>query len=405
MPRLAILTVVVWLLSPGCGSEAVEVAPTSDSPVSDALSYIDSPDARRAALERSVAVADTPYGQLRLDHYALSGAAIDDAESDWDQLPVFQPTVRPLRVPDQLTDEGSQFAVPDSQELSDWIAVGARAFERYPIMVDPTLRALRESADTVQRYGLTVQPDGTVNGAVEIRFSDGRWGVALTCTACHSFTSEDGTRVVGLSNRDFRLDELVSGASFWAPGTMDVTGDGVENAVQPADLRAIRWQDRLHHSGNLANGRIERMVRIETLLSSDVGYSARPNRAVVASMALFLESLGQDLTRPDLAGRGGEVFEQACASCHMGEGLSGPPIPVGQVQTDPAAAQGARGTGGYRAPSLLGLAQRGSLLHDGSAHSLAGLLRLEPSDHMGHPFGIDLPEADREALVEALLAR
>ena len=412
MPRIVILIVCAGLASGSlaCAGDAVEVVPTADSPVGDALSYVNSPEARRAALERSVAVAETPYGQLRLDHYSLSGAGITDSEDDWDLLDVFEPTIRPLRVPDQLVDvEGGAVAeLPDLAEdqgdelLSDWVSAGEQAFQNYPIVIDPTLRKLRESAEVVQSYGLSVDPDGTVNGAVEIQFSDGRWGVALTCAACHSFTTEEGRRILGLSNRNFRIDELL-GAYFWSPGTMDVTGDGIENPVQPADLRAIRWQERLHHSGNLANGRIERMVRIETLMSSHQAYWVRPNRVLVASIALFLESLGEQLPRPDLDGRGGEVFSAACAECHEGDGLSGPPIGVSRIQTDSAAAEGSRGTGGYRAPSLLGLADRGLLLHDGSALSLPGLLGLEPSDHVGHPFGTNLPEADREALVDLLL--
>lgn len=414
MRGIAHLSFVFWFVAcvVGCGAEPIELAPPAASPVGDALSFINSPEARRSALERSVSVAETAYGQRRLDHYALSGAGITDSENDWDLLPIFEPTVRPLRVPDQLVDRvGGPVSelldvslALDDQVLSDWVRAGEQAFRNYPIVVDPTLRKLRESSEAVREYGLSVEPDGTVNGAVEIQFPDGRWGVALTCAACHSFATEDGQRILGLSNRSFRIDELL-GAYYWAPGTMDVTGDGIENPVQPADLRAILWQDRLHHSGNLGNGRIERMVRIETLMSSHQAYVVRPSRTVVASIALFLESLGEQLPRPDMASRGGEVFDAACASCHEGEGLSGPPIGVSRVQTDPAASEGSRGTGGYRAPSLLGLADRGLLLHDGSARSLAGLLGLEPSDHSGHPFGTNLPESDREALLDLLLIR
>lgn len=90
------------------------------------------------------------------------------------------------------------------------------------------------------------------------------------------------------------------------------------------------------------------------------------------------------------------------------------------VETDPKlATQTRRGTGYYKVPSLLGLWYRSPLLHDGSLTTLDELLdpkRLEddfvPSGFKGagverrsvpgHPFGFELTEQDKEALIAYL---
>ena len=202
----------------------------------------------------------------------------------------------------------------------------------------------------------------------------------------------------GLSNPDWRLAELL-GAPIWRPGTMDVTADGISNPVRAADLRPLALQARMHHTGNLGNGRVARMVRIETLIANHYHFERRPNREVVAAIALYLESLADALPRPDPASEGGAAFRSTCAGCHRGPAMAGPPVSVRVVGTDPAATIGsARATGGYRAPSLLGVCDRRAILHDGSATGVRGLLGLEPSDHEGHPFGRDLDRHTREAI-------
>ena len=86
--------------------------------------------------------------------------------------------------------------------------------------------------------------------------------------------------------------------------------------------------------------------------------------------------------------------------------MAGPPVPVEQVQTDPRATVGSsRATGGYRSPSLLGVADRVRVLHDASANGLLGILGLEDSGHTGHEFGLHLSEADRWAIAEYLGVR
>jgi processive rubber oxygenase RoxA-like protein len=90
------------------------------------------------------------------------------------------------------------------------------------------------------------------------------------------------------------------------------------------------------------------------------------------------------------------------------------------VDTDSGLAMGTRkGTGYYKVPSLKGVWYRGHYLHDGAVASLEEMFdpdRLKES-HVpggwcppgtksraikGHPFGLDLPEADRKALIAFL---
>ena len=184
---------------------------------------------------------------------------------------------------------------------------------------------------------------------------------------------------------------------------MDVTADGIENPVRPSDLRAYALQERIHHAGNLANGRIARMVRIETLIAGQLAYAARPDRRIIAALVLYLDSLTDTLPRPSGEHVGATLFESACAGCHSGTSMAGPPVDVAEVGTDPAATVGgSRATGGYRSPSLLGVADRVRVLHDASAAGLTGLLRLTESEHAGHAYGSELSEDERWAVAEFL---
>lgn len=400
------LIATLGALSLGCAADVV-VEPTD--PVETAEAYIDSAQTRRAALEASVSVADTPYARVRLAHYSLSGAGIDDPWTDWDLAPLLvRGPVRRLRVPETEGDpipepfEAERIIddVGEMTELDDYVTAGRIAFELCPIQVDTTYQRLRRSAEEARSFGLHVTEAGEVRGAVEMRVPDGTWVVAITCAACHSSTDPDGTHRPGLSNPNWDLARLL-GAPIWQPGTMDVTADELWNPVRASDLRPVSQQARLHHTGNLANGRIARMIRIETLIAGRSGWESRPNRRVVAAMALYLESLSDALPEPIWEGEGARAFESTCARCHAGSAMAGPPVAVG---TDPAATatNSARGTGGYRAPSLRGAADRRRILHDGSAWDLRALLRLDDSEHVGHSYGTNLPAATREAIIEFL---
>jgi hypothetical protein len=371
-----------------------------------ARAYVGSACVRRAAMEGSVAAADTPYAEVRLAHYALGGAGVDELTSDWDALPVFVRRVRRLRVrdgsaPDAALEEGPVLdAMPT--DLASYVAAGERAFTRYPIQIDLGLAPIRDRA-TAERIGMIVGDDGLVEGVVEVETETG-WNVSLTCASCHA-RHLDGELRLGLPNERLDLGGLF-GHDDWPVGTVDVTDDGVANPIRPSDLRPITSQARLQHTGNLFNGRIARMVRIETLMIGELSFGFRPERDVVAAIALYLEALGAQLPPPDESHEGAAPFASACGGCHRGVELAGPPVPVEVVGTDATATIGGqRGTGSYRAPSLLGASERRGVLHDGSAADLRAILGLDPSAHVGHAFGLERSREEREAIAAYLGAR
>ncbi|MFK7989089.1 MAG: c-type cytochrome [Sandaracinaceae bacterium] len=403
MSGLAERVSVAILLS--CLSCTPELPFEPTDPVEAAEAFVADPAVRRGALEWSTEGDTSAYAALRLEHYGLG----PDEPDGWDALPVLRRgPVRPLRATEPGEEEGEPFdaVVVDepsaSETLADYVEVGRRAFELYPMQVDLRFDALRD-AEQARAFGLTVESDGRVRGAAELRAADGSWLVAITCEACHSTADGEGTFRPGLSNPDFDLAGLLEGP-FWRPGTMDVTADGVENPLRASDLRPLVHQARMQHTGNLRNGRIARMVRIETLMGGQRSWRDRPDRRMVASVALYVESLADALPRPRAAHPGAALFEASCAGCHRGDAMAGGVVPLMTVGTDPNATGdlAARGTVGYRAPSLLGAGQRRGLLHDGSVRDLPALLGLDASEHEGHRFGLTASVEEREALVSFL---
>jgi mono/diheme cytochrome c family protein len=376
----------------GAVSSASCVSEDEGSALEDARAFVSDARVRRAALLRSVADHDTPYAERRLMHYALSAEGVD-SEDDWDRLPEFAPRVREVFV-DGAEGEAGPIAETDLGALDAVIAAGERAFDRYPAQLDLSLAQIRTRAEA-ERVGLYVEPSGRVRGLVEAETVSG-WVPALTCSGCHGrFDGE--AFLLGVPN-----ERLAIGDARWPLGTMDVTDDGLSNPTRPSDLRPLALQARLHHAGNLENGRLERMVRIETLLVTQQRERLRPNRTLVAAMALYLESLADTLPALDTTSTGGQLFARECARCHASSSLAGAWTSIAEVGTDPLATMGERGTGGYRAPSLLGVSDRRGVLHDGSAADLRAILHLDPSEHVGHAFGLDLSVQEREAILRAL---
>ncbi len=122
------------------------------------------------------------------------------------------------------------------------------------------------------------------------------------------------------------------------------------------------------------------------------------------ALALFLRSLADELPPVPLDHPGGAVFEEHCEPCHGGEGLTGPPTPLGEVGTDPAVgASPDRTTGAYRTPSLRGVGDRRPLLSDGAVPDLPTLLSPD-RDAPGHPYGQGLDADRRAALLDFLNA-
>ncbi len=190
-------------------------------------------------------------------------------------------------------------------------------------------------------------------------------------------------------------------------------------------------------------------VRFETFLNfkilqqlPDPSAELRYGDDQLYALALYLYSL-KPPPNPNkfgaLAARGRKIFErERCAMCHTPplytnnaltpvEGFHPPeadmkrfsilPISVG---TDPGLALKTReGTGYYRVPSLCGVWMRGPFEHDGSVATLEDWFdpRRLRNDYVprgfrgagvktravkGHPFGLDLSEEDRRALIAFL---
>ena len=171
------------------------------------------------------------------------------------------------------------------------------------------------------------------------------------------------------------------------------------------------------------------------------GTRSRYSDAQLYALAMYIYSL-----RPppnpnpfdDRAKRGQQVFEKSgCASCHTppiytnnrltpADGFTVPPEHVKKydvmsvrVGTDPALTMRTRrGTGYYKVPSLRGVWYRGPFEHNGSVATLedwfdprrlrddytpTGFRRPGPSGAVkGHAFGLNLPAADRAALIAFL---
>jgi len=206
----------------------------------------------------------------------------------------------------------------------------------------------------------------------------------------------------------------------WGPGRLDVTTQTGLEPARIADLRAEHFQTNLQQDATLSmRGETTLAIRIETLLITASGQVLRPPRVVALALAAYIESFADALpssaAAESAAPVGARIFQTTCASCHAPPALSGPAVSLALIGTDQTLGLSSdRGTGMYRVPSLHGVATRGPLLHDGSLPSLSTMFdpardssafaqRLHGSGAVpGHRFGLDLPEADRRALLAYL---
>jgi mono/diheme cytochrome c family protein len=307
--------------------------------------------ARREALVASLVNPSNGYSALRLAQYATGG------DGDWDRLPEWNPPDAGLDITANPLD------------------LGEAAFFRYP----------------VQLFG----GDPSTQGLVTVAFADGTRFAALTCASCHSRVV-DGTIVPGLANETIDLG--------WGPGRIDVAIPAGEEPVAIPDLRVVALETNLHRDGTVRNDPAALAIRIETLLITAHDDAIRPPREITVALATWLRSLAPSEppspSTPEEI-RGAALFDANCAGCHVPPAFSGPPVPLDVVGTDPRVGLSAdRGTGGYRVPSLRGVAARGRLLHDASVPDLATLF--DSSRVGGHRFGLALSEDDRAALLAYL---
>jgi len=445
MQRLTLLGMLVRAAVPagaaallaacGAGSRA-----PSEPAATDLAAYLDDATARRSELTASLVNPANGYSELRLGHYATG------ADGDWDRLPEWNPVVEPVSMAElgaefdgnmALSAAASALALPDDPVHADesaLVALGKLAFERYPIQLAPYFVGALATSDAASGYGLWLDAGRGVGGLVRAQLADGSTSLALTCSTCHATQGANGIEN-GLPNAALNLGAALidSGeAAFgsasltaleaWGPGRLDVTTTTGVEPVRIPDLRSIRFQTHLQQDATLVMlDRTTLAIRIETLAITSSGQVQRPPRLVAWALALYLETLGGALPDESSAraasAHGAEVFAETCVACHRQPALTGAPVPLAVVGTDPALGLSAdRGTGTYRVPSLHGVSTRGPLLHDASIASLDDLFdparvgadfarRLHGTGAVaGHLFGLDLDPDDRSALLGYLHA-
>jgi hypothetical protein len=393
--RAAVVTACA--LASACGDDAPDSARAE---IEIGQRFVGELEFRRAALERSLAVTDNGDARLRLAHYGIAG--------EWEDLPVLNAEVAPI-----VQGVVPVFAPLWSGEL-EWnepavLELGRRAFEEWPAQRQPLLSSLlpapgaapAKDGASLDALGVWRDGRGRVGGLSWVRYADGTVEPALSCASCHARPDASGQLVHGPAS-DLDLGAL--SGEVWGAGLVDVTVDAQENPVAIPDLRATRHQQRLHHTGNLYNGLEALAVRTETLLITARAEAVRPPREVAFALAYYVWSLGRD-ERPAPA-KPSQVFHDYCERCHSGPTGAGDVVATTLVGTDAAAsASSARGSGGYRAPSLYRVSERTRLTHEGWSLTLEQLIdpQRDPT-YQGHAFGFELAPEERRALVSELRA-
>jgi mono/diheme cytochrome c family protein len=260
---------------------------------------------------------------------------------------------------------------------------------------------------------------------------------------------------------DEQMDELFGEDSGAPAGTVfDRFNGSPLYTTRMADLNGVKDRRFLDATGTHANRGPEDIARYGILVEfADNGVfgshrmmpemnqrlRVRPSDEAMYALGLYIYSLEPPASPhsfDDLARRGKEIFDrEGCAGCHPPPAYTNnalvpvpgfdPPAndPATQrlnisrvrVDTDPGLALRTRkGTGYYRVPSLRGLWYRGLFEHSGSVASLEDWFdpaRLRgdyvPSGWRGpgvktravpgHLFGLDLPPADKQALIAFLM--
>jgi cytochrome c2 len=404
---LAVAVAVVAAIA-GCG-DATDGALRTGAGVIDPeataqtlRAYATAPTLRERVLAASLVRGDNGYARRRLASYTTTWAALDELD----------PPTTPITLADAERGEpaaGATWSAIDADgagwKSADLHALGERAFYSYPVQVAPTIPIALRATD---RAGIWQHAGRT--GAVWARLPGGNVAAAFTCATCHAVV-EGGALVPGKNNADLDVGRIAGDGERgprWGLGRADVTGDDVEDPIAITDLRPVRWQENLHHAATLRNDPVALAIRVETLIITSHAESVRPPRKVVAAIALFLLDLAKATPVPT-GTPGAAVFARECATCHRGEGATGPAVPLAVVGTDPLVGQSTdRGTGMYRVPSLRAVGDRRRLFASGAIEDIDELLSPAPAPAArlakGHTYGLRLSAPDRAALLEYLRA-
>jgi hypothetical protein len=255
--------------------------------------------------------------------------------------------------------------------------------------------------------------------------------------------------------RTLSLPELIAAGEAIPPGVTARSNTSIFLPPQIPDLIGVEERRYLDHTGLVRQRSIGDLMRYSSLVQDvfkldrygdgkllKTAGVMRYSDAQLYALALYLYSL-RPPANPNhfdaLAARGKKVFERAgCSNCHApplytnnklvpADGFTPPAdhwerfdIMDEHVGTDPRyALQTHKGTGYYKVPSLKGAWYRGPLGHNGSVANLEDWLnpaRIR-EDYVptgfkgydgkarsvpGHAFGLELPEAERRALIAFL---
>jgi len=383
--------------------------------------FLDDRGFRRSELVASLVNPNNQYSQLRLARYAKPSGGWD-ALAEWNPRsePVLAPTTDPFG-PLSASATALDVAIDPTDEAA-LRALGEQAFFHYPTqLVSAASLALAHGG-----YGVWTDLQRGVGGFQRVELDDGSTGIAATCATCHA-QIRNGTLIAGLANEQIDIGRMhvdtadippsrMPAFSAWGPGRLDVTtADGIE-PVRIPDLRAVQWLTHLQADATVHQRDLTTLaIRLDTLIITSHEERDRPPRIVALALATYLWSLAESLPADAPSGvRGADVFASHCAGCHVPPALTGAPVPLDVVGTDPLLGRSlVRGTGTYRVPSLHGVAQRGLLFHDGAVRSLDALLdpaRLSPSYTggvrpgavPGHEYGLELDAASRADLLAYL---
>jgi mono/diheme cytochrome c family protein len=257
--------------------------------------------------------------------------------------------------------------------------------------------------------------------------------LGVTCALCHSNVDDSvkpgiGKRMDGWPNRDLDVGKIISLSpaltdeqkkvyTSWGPGKYDprYNQDGkntplvlppayglahVKNETYTAEGPISYWNayvavTQMGGKGNFTDD----TLKIKVTHSPDMVTSKLPAlRAYQHS--LVAPKIAASRVNREEAARGKAVFDQNCASCHVGgngtDNDSGKLHAPAETGMDAAYAQRTRNKG-YRTTPLRGLWQHPPYFHDGSAKELGDVV-----DHYAKVRKLQLTSAQKKDLVEYL---
>jgi mono/diheme cytochrome c family protein len=267
----------------------------------------------------------------------------------------------------------------------------------------------------------------------EVDASNNITKLGVTCALCHSTVDDSvqkgiGKRMDGWPNRDLDVGKIIALSpaltaeqkkvyTSWGPGKYDprYNQDGkntplvlppayglanVKNETYTAEGPISYWNayvavTQMGGHGNFSDAKL----KIDVKHSPDLVTSKLPAlRAYQHSLKAPKPPAGT--FKADAASRGKAVFDQKCATCHVGgsgtDNDSGKVHKASETGMDEKYALRTK-TGAYRTTPLRGLWQHPPYFHDGSAEDLEDVV-----EHYDRALSLKLSDPQRKDLVEYL---